>query len=95
MLYRCDLIPDAEISSMSHEMHSDELTPHTAADERDAQATSLLQQLDARQDKVMEDLDDLNGQIEDLIDFWRTKKTDDCPETPEDESPTADQVDAA
>lgn len=80
---------------MSNETHPDELTPLSAAEQRDAQASSLLQQLDARQDKVMGELDDLNEQIEDLIDLWRIQKTDDCPATPEEESETAVQADAA
>jgi hypothetical protein len=45
------------------------------AEQREEVATKLLDQLDARQDQVISDLDGLNDQIEDLIDSWRQQST--------------------
>ena len=45
------------------------------AEQREEVATKLLDQLDARQDQVISDLDGLNDQIETLIDSWRQQST--------------------
>ncbi len=72
-------------------------SPLSKAEQREAVTTSLLDQLDARQDQVISDLDGLNDQIEDLIDSWRQGST--VEELELDENGTAtdtdEQADAA
>ncbi|MBT3890598.1 MAG: hypothetical protein HN617_06805 [Planctomycetaceae bacterium] len=82
---------------MSNPNELSENSPLSKADQREAVATSLLDQLDARQDQVISDLDGLNEQIEDLIDSWRQGST--VEELELDENGTAtdtdEQADAA
>ena len=82
---------------MSNPNELSENSPLSKAEQREAVATSLLDQLDARQDQVISDLDGLNEQIEDLIDSWRQGST--VEELELDENGTAtdtdEQADAA
>ena len=82
---------------MSNPKELSENSPLSQAEKRDKAATSLLDQLDARQDQVISDLDGLNDQIEDLIDSWRQGST--VEELDLDENGTAtdtdEQADAA
>jgi hypothetical protein len=41
----------------------------------DTPAVSLLEELDARQNELLEELDQLNGQIERVIAEWTTART--------------------
>ena len=45
--------------------------PVASANQRENAAAVLLKELDQRQDSVLEDLDQLNGDIENLIESWR------------------------
>ncbi len=48
--------------------------PVASANQRESAAAVLLKELDQRQDSVLEDLDQLNGDIENLIESWRNKE---------------------
>jgi len=48
--------------------------PVASANQRENAAAVLLKELDQRQDSVLEDLDQLNGDIENLIESWRNKE---------------------
>ncbi|MGY8731085.1 MAG: hypothetical protein ACKVK0_03055 [Pirellulales bacterium] len=82
---------------MSYPNELSESSPISEAEQREEVATKLLDQLDARQDQVISDLDGLNDQIEDLIDSWRQGSTVDELETDDDDTATDtdEQADAA
>ena len=82
---------------MSYPNKLSESSPISAAEQREEVTTKLLDQLDARQDQVISDLDGLNDQIEDLIDSWRQESTVDELETDDDDTATDtdEQADAA
>ena len=48
--------------------------PVASANQRENAAAVLLKELDQRQESVLEDLDQLNGDIENLIESWRNKE---------------------
>ncbi|MBA63586.1 MAG: hypothetical protein CMJ76_14620 [Planctomycetaceae bacterium] len=70
------------MSDSSHQPSSD---PVEYANQRENAAAVLLKELDERQESVLEELEQLNGDIEDLIESWRGRKED----VPDKEDPQA------